>query len=245
MIRTLPIMLSLCILAACRNSEGGAGCFLQGGKQISESRQVDSFLHLQVRSMCSIRLHQDSHYAVKLTGPEKLMAGFETRQEDSILIIEDLNSCDWSRAVSIMEIDIYAPAYHFVELTGPCDLRSVDTLHGGRMRFDLLGGIHDVDIILFSENSYLSVSGMSNGHFCFRGYARVATLGNEGSGNMDASQLRTHINYVYQYGVGYTKTWVENELYYSILGPGDIYYTGEPDTIICEGHAGNGQLIGL
>jgi hypothetical protein len=237
------LILILITSIACRNEKDGAGCFAPGGKKTAVTRQLDSFGLLEVRSMAEVYLHECESYKIVLNGPENLLSGISTDTRAGCLRIEDHNYCDWTRRRYEIRADVYAPSYSYIKLTGPCNLYSADTLHGGRLRFDLLGGVHQVDVLVDSRSSYLSVSSLSAGHFRFSGFARSSTMGAEGLGNFDASGLRSEHSYVFNHNVGYMKVNAEKELWYSIYGPGDIYCSGPPDTLICESHTGSGRLI--
>lgn len=241
--KLLSITLIICaiFLFSCRK-ENCLDCFKGVGKQISENRSLDNFRIISIYDPFQVYLIQDSLNKIELEGGENLLNLVSSDINNNELIIQNNNKCNWSRSYkkSIITLNIHFVTIDSLYIVGECDVFSKDTINFDRMRlnFESTGTLN---IKLKGDN--LDFWQIGNGDFTLEGNVISYFIGSIGSGNIFSKNLHSHFVYVTARHTANCYIYTDKILDIIELGYGNVYYSGDPDSIYVKTINGNGKII--
>lgn len=121
------MLVFLGLLGGC-NKEG-AGCFDKAGELKTVTIDVSAFTRIDVSSNVDVKILTSGSDAVEVTTGENLISGISLQVEDSVLKIENLNSCFWARGYEKPLISIRNSELEGIIQHGYGRIYTTDTLY--------------------------------------------------------------------------------------------------------------------
>lgn len=230
----------LMVIWGCNKS--GAGCFEGTGDVVLEKRQVPAFDSIQLNDNVNLILTQDSVYSVSVEAGQNLLPGILTEVIDNQLIIHNTNTCNWTRSYN-KPLNVYVSTRNLYKLyyNSAGDVTTTNKLRGGPLVVEIWGGcgLIDLDMNIFHGEFY---SKLGTTTMSLHGNCAIVSLGSSDYGRLDARDLKS--GYAYIANTGSNDSYVNSNTYLSatINSIGNIYFTGNPDTIVQQ-ITGTGKLI--
>ena len=217
-------------------------CLSSAGKTISEERILPDFQTIETYDNFSIYLQNDTVHKVRIVAGEKLIPYIETNVENGKLIIKDNNTCNFIKNYSKRKIYISVDTLKEMLINNASDLFTQDTfrVHSCKIRF--LSDIGSCDLNIDAYVFLLQIW-YASGDYKVKGYAYSCYLSTEQTSFIYADSLQNVSCRAYNNSKGEIHVKAGKWLYYSIKNTGNIYYSGQPDSIIKQEHSGSGKLI--
>jgi hypothetical protein len=140
------------------------------------------------------------------------------------------------------EIYISVDTLKSMDVYGPSDVFSVDTfkVHSCKIRF--LADVSSCDLTIDAYIFQLQIW-YASGDFRVKGKTYASYLNTEQTSFIYADSLKNTVCRAYNNSKGDIYVQSGKWFYYTIKNTGNIYYLGQPDTIIVQEHSGKGLLI--
>jgi hypothetical protein len=230
----------LLILWGCNKS--GAGCFSGTGDIVMENRPVPAFDSIQLNDNVNLFIKQDSVYSVSVEAGQNLVPGIITQVIGNQLVISNANSCDWTRTYS-KAVNVYVSTRNLYKLNynSSGNVSTVNQLLGGPLVVNIWGGCGTIDLTMnIYQGGFYSKLGTTTTYL--HGKCSILSLGSADYGRLDARDLNS--GYAYITNTGSNDSYVSSTTYLdaTIKSLGNIYFTGNPDTIV-QNITGSGKLI--
>jgi len=221
------LFFSFIFLVSCRK-ENGFDCFKGVGKHTTEYRNLSSFQIIKI----------------ELVGGENIIGLVSSNIANNELIIRNNNKCNWSRSYkkSIITLNIHFTKLDSLYILGECDLFSKDTLYLNKFRLDVKS-VGTIDLKVKAHNFIFWPIG--NGDFKISGNTDYYFLGSVGSGNIYCTEFKSHFTQIASKSTANSYIYSDGILIIDDIGYGNIFYSGNPDSINIKQHTGTGQLIQL
>lgn len=237
----LTVSFVVIFLSSCRK-ENCFDCFKGVGKQTTEQRNLNDFRIITINDPFQVYLIQDSLNKIELEGGQNIIELVSSEIYNNELIINNNNKCNWARSYkkSIITLNIHFVKLDSLYIVGECDVFSKDTINFDRMRlnFESTGSL---DIKLKGNN--LDFWQIGNGDFTLEGNVISYFIGSIGSGNIFSKNLHSHFTYVTARHTANCYIYTDKILDIIELGYGNVYYSGNPDSIYVKNINGNGKII--
>jgi hypothetical protein len=239
----LIIIVILISLAITGCSDIG-DCFHGTGKMTTEERIPGRFHGIYLTSNIDVILHFNRGVKrLQVHGGDNLTEGVETKIENGILRIKNTNRCNWVRNFKHrLTVEIWTDTIstlYMEDATG--DVFFEDTLHTENFRLDAYNCMGKAEVLL---NSYISTFAIHNGpmDITAKGIAVVQYNYHSGYGIINCKSLYSNNTFITNKGTNDTYVSTTNLLEANIQHSGNIFFTGEPDSIKSE-ITGSGKLI--
>ncbi len=235
----------LLLFSACDNS-GAWDCMKTSGKTTTKTRTVGTYQKIHLYGKIHLHLIQNKEKAghIEIQAPENLIPKIETSVENSVLIIDDLNYCNWVRSYDYeIKLIAYSDSLNQIYHYGNGQITNSDTLFARELYIESDGSAGHIDLCIYAYTSYVYMhAGYTDA--TISGFSGVSYLSSGSQGSIDALHLRTGYTYLLNKGVSDIYLWAEKELKAQIDYLGDVYFKGSPYRIHKSGK-GEGQLIKL
>jgi len=239
-IAVISILVSF-LLFACSKSDR-CGCFDSNGETITETRSIEPFSELEVDNVFDITLHLNSNPEIKIEVGKNLLKGIKTTVENNRLIIKNNNICNWTRKYNgHIKIDISCDSVSYIKLYESCDIRCTDTIRANEFRFDNYADISKVDMNFVCITMIYAVHA-GTGDTKLHGSAKQCILWSMGYGYFYLNDFKTDYCNIMSNSTGNIYVNVSKEIEATIKNSGNVYYTGNPYSVITKG-TGKGKLI--
>jgi hypothetical protein len=207
------------ILTACAFGIEGSG------KVITETRTVEKFNGIELKSVANVYITQGETQEVKIEAEDNLIQHITTKVKNDELVID----CD-QEINSHEPINVYITVKDLclLELSGSGNMITKNEINCEHMTL-YLGGSGEMKVALKSQQLKATLSG--SGNMNLSGSTSESDLRINGSGNMNAQQMKSFTSAVTISGSGNTKVDVNNELNVNISGSGNVRYVTEPAKI--------------
>lgn len=199
--------------------------------QNTEDRHLSGFTSVSVAGSFDVVITQGSTESVKVQAPSDIINRIITEVEGGTLKIYTKNDNDWHWSdgghkkimiyVSIKEVN-------GVSLSGSGDVSFREGLRGNSFKLKLTGS-GDVSGKLLVKNLDVTLAG--SGDIKISGSADNSNISVAGSGDYTARDLTTNTVSVRIAGSGDARVNVSQKLDASIVGSGDVYYTGSVKSV--------------
>jgi len=196
-----------------------------------EDRHLSGFSSVNVSGSFDVVITQGSTESVKVQAPSDVISRIITEVEGGVLKIYTKNDNDWHWSdgghkkimiyVSIKEVN-------GVALSGSGDVSFREGLRGNSFKLKLTGS-GDVSGKLLVKNLDVTLAG--SGDIKISGSADNSNISVAGSGDYTARDLTTNTASVRIAGSGDARINVSQKLDASIVGSGDVYYTGSVKSV--------------
>jgi hypothetical protein len=219
-------------------------CPLGAGSSATESRAIPIFTKIILSDKINLVLTQDSFQTVKVVAGKNLMRGIQTSVLDSVLTIQNNNTCNWLMNPDY-QIDVYISSnlLQYISYYGSGNVSCTNTLRAAQFTFDswIGTGPAELDLIADQTNVYIR---NNNASVTISGQSANTMIYCAAAGSVDMKNFTSANMYIEQKSVRDIYVNVTNLLQAYIVFKGSLYYSGNPsiiDTVITS----SGRLIHL
>jgi hypothetical protein len=200
---------------------------MPSGNMITETRTVDAFQRIEVRSYGSVEITQGTPQSLTVTGSDNIVSHVTTSAQQGMLVIDTDSPLrlvgDTDKGQITFRITV--PDLTALTISGAADIRA-EELSTSDLALTV-SGVGRLSIGRLSvENLEVSLPGM--GDIELAGQARQARIAMAGAGNVQAPDLEIATAEVTLSGLGNAEVWVTGRLSGRITGVGSVSYYGEP-----------------
>lgn len=220
-------------------------CFRGTGSRQTETRYTEAFDRIYLTDNIDLRIHIGQDHQLDLSGGDRLLPQVETQVENGTLRISNGNRCNWTRDFKErIVIDAYTPALKAIYLEDAIgNVTFMDTVHSDVFRLDSFSSMGTYQLLLNCTTATLAIHNGS-ADLKVSGLVRNQYGYSAGYGKFDAGNLATHFAYITNKGTNNIIVNPVNLLDALIEESGNIYYSGQPDSIRFR-NSGTGKLINL
>lgn len=224
----MKTLLLTCILSILLLLSGCVECLQGTGESLDESRIVEAFTSIDVRSAIDVTLTNADPGAtpkVIVTAQSNLMPKIKTEVRGDQLVIETdgcITSTDELKAVVIV-----ANLERIIN-DGSADIRASGAITTEDLEI-VNHGSGDVSLTFEGDNIDIDQSG--SGSVSVKGNTDGIDIDSRGSGNVDTVDLRANKADVTNSGSGDVNVTVKEELSIKLSGSGNVTYKGNPQEI--------------
>lgn len=217
-------------------------CFKSAGKTITENRETNAFININLTDNVDLIIHTDTTYFVKVTAGDNLINGIITEWNNKTLYIRNENRCNWMRSFkNIYTVEIGMNQPELIHYNGSGNITCLDTIRKEDFIFDSFGGSGTINLNFNSNKIHLNDHiGRADIHAF--GFANESYIYVNDVGVLDASGMNTNYTYITNNSTGDCRINVKNELGFEIKYSGNIFYTGNPH-FLSQNFSGTGKLI--
>jgi len=226
------------IFSSCQKNN----CLSSGGDIIKEERVLEAFQNIETYSNFKIYLKNDTVHKIGVEAGDKLIPFIETKVENGVLTIKDLNKCDFLKGYNSKKLYISVDTLKEITINEASDLFTVDTLKVHNLKVKFLSQLGYCDLKVDAHVFQLQVW-YASGDYKVGGYAYSAYLNTESTSFIYAESLDNTSCRINNNSMGDCYVKAGRWMYYKIRDAGNIYYSGTPDTIIVEEHSGTGKIV--
>ncbi len=213
------------------------------GNTVRKEINLDDFSNIEIDGIFNIVLKQDTVYKLTLEGAEDFINDIDARVKDGTLIIEDRHQ-DLFRIEEIPDLYLHFKDIRYLWTFSPVKISCEDTLKLDWFYFYPVGEIGEAELTVQCNFFGMDNSANTLGRFFIRGMAQTAKFYNRYGSSVHADSLTSRVVHVYNESVGDVYVYADDLLEVFIWGPGNIYYTGDPDVQIMEKRS-SGQVLKL
>jgi hypothetical protein len=236
----LMILAILVLSAGCDKS--GTNCFSSTGSVIRQERTLPQFDSITMNDNVNVILTYDSISGVAVEAGKNIIDGISTEVVDRNLIISNNNLCNWARSYE-KPINIYISVNYLwkVYYNSSGDLRSTNSLPFDSLKVEVWGGCGTIDLNLDVFTGYF-IENLGTADFVLSGDCGICYIYSGEYGPFHCEEL--NMAYCFVTTIGSNDCWVNasRTLGATIGGIGNVYYTGNPDSVYST-ITGEGKLI--
>lgn len=219
------------MLFSCKK-ENTFDCFKSTGSETTEVRSPGNFQTITINDKINATIFKGSDYKVEVVAGKHLLRNISTKIVKGTLNIVDNNTCNFVRGYNKkIQINITVPYVKSVFNDG---VGTVDFADDFTQDTLLVKAGNSGDIYVNGVFNEVRTSSHGNGDIYFNGSANSFYIYTNGTNFLRAANFKV-ANYVFieTYSIGdcYIDATGLNTLEFNIHKDGNIYYTGQPNTI--------------
>jgi hypothetical protein len=237
-------VLMLPVLIACLFSCGKSGseCFTSSGSIIKQSRPVEDFDTISANQNVDIILTQDTINSIVVEAGEKIINGITTQFNNRRLVIGNTNTCNWVRSFD-KPLNVYVHARNLRKIwyLSAGNITATNSFNSDSFVIDVWGGCGSISLTLYTGLAFI-YEHMGTADITVKGHSVSSSIV---SGDFGLLQLKDmEADYCYVKNSGSNDCYVNSKKFLdaTIKSIGNIYYTGNPDSIKLH-MEGSGSLI--
>jgi hypothetical protein len=240
--RLILLLLVTFLLTSC---EKICDCAKSTGEIDFEIRSTSSIKQIELYNNIDLVVHIDSNPQLKITAGKNLISEITTDNDNGILRIRNKNNCNWVRDFNTsIIVEVWTPSLNYLmakDATG--DIYFEDSLYCDGFYFDSFSSTGQFHFKLKGPEAHLNIN---NGPADLSAIGSVSNfyLYGAGYGKLDCVNLHSDYVFVTNKGTNNFLVNVQQLIDANIYGRGNIYYKGNPATILKK-EFGQGKLISL
>lgn len=199
------------------------------------------FHAVKISGIYDIVLVQDSANRLDITGRNDINS-IKASVIDDTLIIDNHKKMTFNPNKNKLVIHFSNVGY--MVTNDPANVTNSDTIHAGQFIFEAFGEIVEAKMVFNCDNLYFVSYPYSLGFFHFSGKCNSCILSNSYGSTIFADSLHCKYAEVITTSVGDVFVNASENISAYLLGPGNIYYHGNPVIEIVE-EKGTGRMIPL
>ena len=222
---TISLVL-LVFMLSCRK-ENMKDCIKSTGDVITETRLFSPIDTILVQNNINLYLRYDSVESIIVEAGKNLMPFIETSIENKKLILSNKNKCNFMRNYETpIHVTVSIPDIKYIQLTGSANINSMNKLTLTKSII-VNSGIGDINLDL--EGGHILTQIYGSGGINLTGKAAVLEIYSTGNCFMHCENLMTGYAFIYSNTTGNIYVHAEKELGATIVGSGDVFYSGNPE----------------
>lgn len=212
--------------------ENMCDCIKSTGTRTTEYHSVSNFNGIIVYDRMDVYLTQGNNYEVRVEAGKNLQSLIKTELDGETLKVFNKNRCNWVRDYNEkINVFITAPLFNYIENKGVGDIQSLSVITQSIIGVQVK---NTGDVTLQVNTKGVGGGAHGNGNLYLSGTTDQLFYNYVGTNSLNASDLKVN-NYIYLYCNTIGKTYInapENGLMDIFINQsGNIYYTGNPNTI--------------
>lgn len=237
------ISLSVLILIAFSQcTKDGTNCLTNAGSVIIEKRQVGEFDSINIQGYVNVFLTQDSVNCVSVESGKNIIDGITTKINGHLLEINNTNTCDWLRSYNVpANVHLSVKNLQKVFYEGSGNITSKNTLNSFSISIYIWSGCGTIDLDVNLDQGYFYIQEGTT-DLKVKGFCSVCTVNSRDYGFVDLKELKTKFNFIINGGSNDNYVNVSHFLEATVSSIGNIYYTGNPDSLIIH-KDGKGDVV--
>ena len=242
--KTLRLILYLLpvIIPGIISCSKSSDCFTSTGKVIRQTRNIPDFDSIVAEQNVDIILTQDTLNSVVVEAGEKIINGITTTFQNGHLIITNTNTCNWVRSYdSPLNVYLHMKNLKNIWYLSAGNITSTNTMYSNSFTLEVWGGCGSINLSLYVGLDFI-YEHMGTADITIKGNAISSSIVSGDFGLLQLKDLQSDYCYVSNTGSNDCYINVKKYLDASIGSIGNIYYTGNPDTVYSH-ITGTGQLI--
>lgn len=205
---------------------------------------LEPFDTLTLNSVFEVVLQQGDHFGIEISGTKEIAASVTYKIANRTLLIENEDGALWKHP----QLDPPLLTITFKRLSKinayeTCHIISTDTIRMDSLGLTLGSKLNTVDLQVDCRLFYYWNSAPVGGQIIISGRADLARFYNGSLMTIRAENLIAHDALVANGSASDIHVFVDQHLYYSITGTGDIYLQGNPASIEAGLITSSGKLI--
>lgn len=217
-------------------------CVKSTGDEITEHRSVKHFTNINMKDNIDVILYSDTTDFISVYAGEHLIDGIITEVDGNTLYLRNENKCNWVRSFSnkyIVTIGMRDPEK--IESYGSGNITCMDSIRTDEFFFDSWNASGSYNFIFSNPKIHLN-NNIGRADFHATGKTQVAFAYINDVATLDTKELSTNLYYIRNSSTGDCSIRVNQELSSEITYTGNIYYIGNPYSVVSE-VTGTGKLI--
>jgi len=228
------------VFTSCNNE--GAGCFEKSGKTKTVNVDLPAFNAIDVTTNVDVQLLTSGTDRIEITTGSNLISGISLIVEDSVLKIENLNGCFWTRGYVAPIVSIRNANLERIIQHGYGRIYSLDTLKTEEFSIQVEDASGAVDLII--DANFVRVVSNNIGPITLNGSANRLDAGHYWSdGILYAKDLKVQDCRVNHNGSNRMELNVTNSLNGTINSLGSVYLFGQKPISVDITITGDGSVI--
>ena len=229
------------LISAC-NSDQAFDCVKTTGKIVEKEYKTSYFKNIDLYDYFTVYLIPDTVDKVVIRSGENLQAKISVQVVDSVLSIKNNNTCNFVRGYDhVNTAYVHFTKLEWIYVLGEINLIATDTIFANYIHVIVKSKVAKANLIF---NAYVVNFQVwyGTGDFYLRGKTTHFFNYNDGTGFIYADSLVSRFCTSENRATGDMFLNVNDSLFVTLKGAGDIYYTGNPGIQI-NAKEGKGQLI--
>lgn len=220
--------------------------WFSAGKVIQKEFSVEEFNRLFIEDNFEVYLIQDTTCKIIVEAGEKIIPNINFYHDsDQTLTISNQNKNDWLRSYDMIKLYISVKQLRYLKVTGCSNISCSDTLITPSLHALSLDEYADFDIQIKTDNLYFVTSESSGGYYKFSGETINWGFWARGSSIIESRDMKSTKAVVKSESIGNCYIHVNDIIEANIYNTGNVYYTGNPQTITYINEQAKKQLIKL
>ncbi|MBS4012657.1 MAG: DUF2807 domain-containing protein [Bacteroidetes bacterium] len=232
---------ALIILNSC-DSGFPDDCFKNTGELVWENREIASFKTILLTDNVDLYIYPDTFNFARVYAGENLIDKVITEINDTILVIKNTNTCNWTRDYKKpIEVHLNTKTLQRIEYQGYGNIKTMSPIEGHSFRIRIIEGHGNVKIESATRHVTLSYqSGTAD--VSFQG-EKIVYLGifNGGLGVVNSLEMDCNIVYINHMSNNNAFINAKDSIITEIHMNGNVYYKGNP-AIRLAGRYGEGDI---
>jgi hypothetical protein len=236
----IPVLLIIC---SCEEKQ--TDCFISTGDNDKQEILTDEFKAIRVSDIFNLVLVQDTVHKVVMEGGENLLPHVKAGVRNDTLVLESSLRCIWLRDYEKITLTVHFKELEHIVTLAPVNVISYDTIRCDNLEYYAIGEIGEADIILSCAFFRFDDSYTTLGLFKFRGKTGKSRFYVNYGSSVDAAELVSLESDIYQKTTGDIYVNVTEHLRIWIWGPGNVFYSGDPELVEIMEEWSSGKIIGV
>ena len=227
-------------LAGCKKS---GECFTNTGPVVKEERLAGAdFDSIDMNEYVNLILTQDTVRRVVVEAGQNVISSITTEIRNRHLIINNTLNCNWLRSYN-KPINVYVSVVNLglIHYVSSGNITSTNAIRSGNLLIDIWGGCGSIDISLDVYQGFF-IMHMGTVDVTLHGKCDISSIFAGDFGFFQCKDLVTGYSFVTNNGSNDCYVNVSQFFNATIGSIGNIYYTGEPDTLQTK-IIGTGKII--
>jgi hypothetical protein len=219
-------------------------CFKSTGEVVTEVRNIANFKQVYLQDNVNLYILQDSLCFLTVRAGKNLLGSVKTTVRDGLLTITNENSCNWVRDLN-NQVDVFIslPVFELLTYKGYGNVNTLNTICSDNFGIDIHDGSGSIKMTLNNLTTWIDAQeGVVD--FTLNGWSESIYVYNNGLGPVDCRNLGSDFTFVTNSSTNDCFVNARKKLDVRIEYLGNIYYSGNPDSISSK-ITGEGRLIRL
>ena len=228
-------------LPGCKKT--GTDCFTSTGNIVREVRNIAEFDSIDMEDYVNLILSEDSVNKVEVEAGQNILDGIDTKVIDRQLTIRNNTKCNWLRSYS-KPVNVYVSVKNLKKIyyNSSGNITTLTPIRSDNLKVDVWGGAGTIDMNLDIKGFGYFIIHMGTADFNLHGTCSICTIFAGDFGLIQAKDLQTGYAFVTNHGSNDVYVRARQFLKARIESIGNIYYTGNPDSLDIQIH-GVGEVI--
>ncbi len=240
--RTIICLIFIISVSSCEDDFPG-DCFKNTGDMTSETISMGGFCQVNLYDNIDLYIIPDTVDKAIITAGSNIIDKINLNVSDSILEMRNQNTCNWVRNPNYpVSVHLHTRSLNSIRYRGSGNIETTYPIEGRSFRLWIREGHGIIKIEANTHHVYLDYkSGTADVYYSGENVDYLGVFAGA-YGKFDSRNLKTRFAYINQMSNNDLYTYAREILSVELHMLGNIYYKGEPDSIIQVKH-GTGKLI--